>query len=101
MSQSAGVVGQRRAARPGTAPQRWRPAVRTKSSRAGSPPGCRRQMGKYSQSNQPMSVTTPLGADALLLEGFSGNESISGLFRFELELLAESATTVGFDQVLG
>ena len=36
-----------------------------------------------------LSVTTPLGPDAFLLIGFSGKESLSRLFQFELELLSE------------
>ena len=58
-------------------------------------------MPKYSQANRLQSVTTPLGTDVLLLERFSGEEAISKLFRFELELLAESTSTVTFDQILG
>ena len=58
-------------------------------------------MPKYSQANRPIAVTTPLGADVLLLQQFSGSEAISKLFRFRLELLAESSTDVAFDQLLG
>jgi type VI secretion system secreted protein VgrG len=58
-------------------------------------------MGKYSQAGRALSVTTPLGTDVLLLQQVSGQESISKLFRFELELLAEAAETVAFDQILG
>jgi type VI secretion system secreted protein VgrG len=58
-------------------------------------------MGKYSQANRLISVTTPLGQDVLLLEAFSGTEAISRPFQFELEMLAESKTAVKFDQVLG
>ena len=58
-------------------------------------------MPKYSQANRPMAVTTPLGADVLLLQQFSGTEAISRLFRFQLELLAESSTDIAFDQLLG
>jgi type VI secretion system secreted protein VgrG len=48
-----------------------------------------------------MAVTTPLGADALLLETFTGTEALSELFEFELGLLAEADTAVAFDQLLG
>ena len=58
-------------------------------------------MGKYTQANRPMRVTTPLGPDDLLLEGFSGVESLSSLFRFRLELLAEPSTEIAFDKLLG
>jgi type VI secretion system secreted protein VgrG len=48
-----------------------------------------------------MSVTTALGSDALLLTGFSGNEAISQLFRFQLDLVAENKTDIPFEKVLG
>src|SRR5271163_3220509 len=58
-------------------------------------------MGSYTQDNRLLSVSTPLGKDVLLLEGYSGAEEISRLFRFELDMLAESKTAVQFDKVLG
>jgi type VI secretion system secreted protein VgrG len=58
-------------------------------------------MAKYTQDNRLLSVTTPLGKDVLLLEGYSGTEEISRLFRFELEMLAQSKTAVTFANVLG
>jgi len=58
-------------------------------------------MTKYSQANRMMAVSTPLGTDVLLLQQLSGGESLSGLFHFQLELLAESDTEIAFDQLLG
>jgi type VI secretion system secreted protein VgrG len=58
-------------------------------------------MPQYTQKGRLMAVSTPLGADALLLEGFSATESLSALFRLELDLLAEADTAVAFDQLLG
>ena len=58
-------------------------------------------MPKYSQADRPMAVSTPLGPDVLLLQQFSGSEFLSRLFRFQLELLAESSTDIAFDQILG
>ena len=58
-------------------------------------------MPKYSQANRPMAVSTPLGPDVLLLQQFSGSEFLSRLFRFQLEMLAESSTDIAFDQILG
>jgi len=55
----------------------------------------------YTQSNSPMSVSTPLGKDVLLLVGFSGNEAISQPFGFQLDLLAQADATVAFDKLLG
>ena len=58
-------------------------------------------MATYVQADRPITVTTPLGKDALLLVGFAGNESISQLFSFQLDLLAENETEVPFDTLLG
>ena len=55
----------------------------------------------YTQENRPMEVTTPLGKDALLLVSFTGQEGISQLFNFQLDLLAENKTNIAFDQLLG
>jgi type VI secretion system secreted protein VgrG len=42
----------------------------------------------YTQTNRRIAISTPLGADTLLLRAFSGSESISQLFHFNLDLLA-------------
>jgi type VI secretion system secreted protein VgrG len=55
----------------------------------------------YLQADRPMTVTTPLGPDVLLLLGFSGHEAISQPFRYELDLAAEDQTQVDFDKLLG
>jgi type VI secretion system secreted protein VgrG len=55
----------------------------------------------YTQQNRAMEVTTPLGPDKLLLVGFTGQESVSRLFAFQLDLVAENETDVGFDKLLG
>lgn len=46
-------------------------------------------------------VSTPLGSDAFVLEQFEGEEAVSRLFRFQLELVAENAVDVPFDALLG
>ena len=58
-------------------------------------------MPTYLQADRPMTVTTPLGPDILLLVGFSGHETISRLFTFHLELLAENESIIPFDRLLG
>ncbi|WP_347557943.1 type VI secretion system tip protein TssI/VgrG [Robbsia sp. KACC 23696] len=45
----------------------------------------------YTQSGALLSVSTPLGADALLLEQFSGSEGLSTLFDFQLTMRSASA----------
>ena len=58
-------------------------------------------VAKFTQANRLMSVETPLGVDALLLETLSGTESLSALFRFELGLLAPAGARIAFDKLLG
>src|SRR5688572_2438775 len=55
----------------------------------------------YAQGASPVTVTTALGPDALLLVSLKGREAISELFDFELELLAENSKNIAFDKVLG
>src|SRR6516162_9597948 len=58
-------------------------------------------MAKYTQADRPLKVATPLGPDVLLLTGFSGQEAISQLFTYQLDLIAENKTEVAFDKLLG
>ena len=53
------------------------------------------------QANRPLRVTTPLGADALLLTCMSGTESLSQLFRFQLNLLGPADKPADFSKILG
>jgi type VI secretion system secreted protein VgrG len=48
-----------------------------------------------------MRITTPLGTDVLMIRGFDGEEGISQLFSFNLDMFAEKTATVAFDKVLG
>jgi type VI secretion system secreted protein VgrG len=54
----------------------------------------------YTQENLYFSISTPLGPDTLLLTRFSGEEQVSGLFHFHLELQSETAD-VDFSAVVG
>ncbi len=54
----------------------------------------------YVQTDRPISITTPLGADTLLLRSFTGHEAISQLFRFDLDLISEK-DSVSFDSIVG
>src|SRR5437870_7815888 len=58
-------------------------------------------MPTYTQDNRPLSVKTPLGKDVHLLVGITGHEAIARLFNFQLDLLAEDASNVKFDKLLG
>ena len=46
-------------------------------------------MAMYTQAHRLLSVTSPLGPDVLLLQRFTGTESISRLFSYQLELASE------------
>src|SRR3954452_24221511 len=54
-------------------------------------------MPSYTQANRPIKVTTPLGADVLLLAGFAGTEGISMPFALSLDLLSEHNDVAGKD----
>jgi type VI secretion system secreted protein VgrG len=54
----------------------------------------------YTQTGYLFTVTTPLGADMLLLESFEGEEGISGLFHFRLEMDSEHGD-LDFSAVVG
>lgn len=59
-------------------------------------------IASYTQLRRPMAVQTPLPPDTLLLVGFSGNEGLSQLFSFRLDLIAENhrVKDIAFDKVL-
>jgi type VI secretion system secreted protein VgrG len=58
-------------------------------------------MPTYAQAARPLTVSTPLGPDQLLMVGFTGREAISQSFLFRLELAAENRTEIAFEQLLG
>ena len=58
-------------------------------------------MPRYSQSNRPLAITTPLGEDVLLLTSLRGHEAISQLFNFQVDLLAERESEIRFDRIVG
>ncbi|HZF11281.1 MAG TPA: type VI secretion system tip protein TssI/VgrG [Thermoanaerobaculia bacterium] len=57
-------------------------------------------MATYAQAALQATLETPLGKDKLLLRSFSGEEKISGLFHFELEMRSEDPD-VDFSQIVG
>ena len=54
----------------------------------------------FTQTDRALRIDTPLGPDALLLRSFSGQEGVSQLFRFQLELLSED-DSISFDDIVG
>ena len=55
---------------------------------------------RYLEENRFLYINSSLGADELLLESFTGEEAISRLFSFQLELWSENAG-IKFENVLG
>jgi type VI secretion system secreted protein VgrG len=55
----------------------------------------------FTQANRTFAVTTPLGADAFAVAGFTSREGVSRPFEVVLDLYAPADTAVAFDQLLG
>jgi type VI secretion system secreted protein VgrG len=55
---------------------------------------------QYLEENRFLYINSSLGADVLLLESFTGEEAISRLFGFQLELWSENAG-IKFEGILG
>jgi type VI secretion system secreted protein VgrG len=55
----------------------------------------------FTQENRHIAIATPLGKDVLLLRGFGGQEVISQLFTFNLDLLSEVDPAIRFDDIVG
>lgn len=54
----------------------------------------------YVQEPYYYSISTPLGADKLLLRAFHGEERVSGLFRISMEMQSEESS-LDFTQIVG
>jgi type VI secretion system secreted protein VgrG len=48
------------------------------------------EMASFVQTSLPTQITTPLGTNALLVRSYSGEEGISELFHYDLELYSQS-----------
>lgn len=57
-------------------------------------------MAAFVQTALPVQITTPFGANKLLVRSYSGEEAISGLFRYQLELYSQDAD-LDFSQIVG
>jgi type VI secretion system secreted protein VgrG len=57
-------------------------------------------MSVYIQDNLKLKVSTPLGPNKLLLRSFRGEERISGLFQFTLEMVSED-NAIDFKSIVG
>jgi type VI secretion system secreted protein VgrG len=54
----------------------------------------------FTQGNTNLQITTPFGADAVLLARFHGEERLSALFRFDLDLVSQERE-LAFKTILG
>lgn len=54
----------------------------------------------YEQENLSVQLTTPLGANKLLVRRFEGEERISGIFHYQFEMFSEDPALV-FDDIIG
>jgi len=52
------------------------------------------------QASRQISVDTPLGEDVLILRSFEGQEALSKLFTYELELVSEEPS-ISYDAIVG
>lgn len=57
-------------------------------------------MPTFTQDNRLIRIHTPLGKDELLLQSFSGEEGISKLFHFDIQLHSEK-TNIKFENIVG
>jgi type VI secretion system secreted protein VgrG len=57
-------------------------------------------MPSFVQTALPTQITTPLGPNILLVRGYHGEEAISELFRYDLELYSEDPS-LDFTQIVG
>lgn len=55
---------------------------------------------RFSQDGQYLSITTPLGADALALRTIVGEERLSSLFTYRVTMIS-SDEDIAFDRVVG
>src|ERR1044071_5064037 len=54
----------------------------------------------FTQANHYLSISTPLGENKLLLRRLRGEEQVSGLFRFSLDLQSEDPS-LDFAKIVG
>jgi type VI secretion system secreted protein VgrG len=58
------------------------------------------EMSSFVQTALPTQITTPLGPNILLVRSYRGEEAISELFRYDLELYSEEPS-LDFKQIVG
>jgi len=58
-------------------------------------------MPSFAHKDRLLDFTSPVGTDVLLVERFNGVEGVSELFRYEIDLLAETGTVVDPKKIVG
>ena len=54
----------------------------------------------FTQATRPIQITTPLGPDKFIVRSFTGEEMVSGLFHYHVELFSQDGS-VDFSALLG
>jgi type VI secretion system secreted protein VgrG len=81
----------------------WRGPLRVVTITAVSSAGRAERIGAamtLTQATREIAIHTPLGEDALLLRSFRGQEHLSRLFSFELDLASENAS-IAYNDIVG
>ncbi|MGP8244876.1 MAG: type VI secretion system Vgr family protein [Bryobacteraceae bacterium] len=55
----------------------------------------------FAQTDRPLRLQTPLGADAIFVSGVKGREALSALFHYELDAFWQGSGDFPFSQLLG
>lgn len=58
-------------------------------------------MPSFAHTSRLLDFTSPAGKDVLLVERFNGVEGVSELFRYEIDLLAETGTSIDPKSIVG
>jgi type VI secretion system secreted protein VgrG len=53
------------------------------------------------QTLWPIQLTTPLGTDVLIPEGYTASEGVSRMYSVQVDAVASNSTSVSFDKLLG
>ena len=55
----------------------------------------------FTQENRPLQISTPLGANRMIVTALRGREAISELFHFEVEVMWQESAPLKFTDLLG
>jgi type VI secretion system secreted protein VgrG len=58
-------------------------------------------MAEWKQENRLLELLTPLGKDKLLIRSLEGDEELSQLFHYQVDVMAPNTETIDFSKLLG